>query len=374
MNENKKLKVLLVSPYSEKAVGGIINWTKYIVNYHREHSDGIELRLLNNENAKQIVGGANPLRRLVAGLGNYLPILREFKKTLSERHYDVAHISSSASFGLIRDLLLVKAARKKGVKTCVHMHFGRIPQILQLGGWENRLMRSLFNAADKVIVMDMASYTALKDAGYEKMTYLPNPLSPEVIKVIEKNGRLERESRKIVYAGHLVESKGVAELVRACSQIEGVKLELIGKYATPEIKDRLMEIAGDRQEEWLSVPGNKPFEEVIQRMMTCAMFVLPSYSEGFPNVILEAMACGCPIVATPVGAIPEMLDMESERPCGICVPVKDDETLRQAILDLVEDRKKAEILGENARKRVMEKYSMEKVWKQLVGVWTGIQN
>lgn len=76
------MKVLLVSPYSEKAVGGIINWTKYIVNYHREHYDGIELRFLNNENTKQIVGGANPLRRLVAGLGNYLPILRDFKKIL----------------------------------------------------------------------------------------------------------------------------------------------------------------------------------------------------------------------------------------------------------------------------------------------------
>jgi glycosyltransferase involved in cell wall biosynthesis len=156
------MKVLLVSPYSEKSVGGIINWTKFIVNYHREHNDGIELRLLNNENARQIVDGANPLRRLVAGLGNYLPILREFKRILSERHYDVAHISSSASLGLIRDLLLVKAARRKGVRTCVHMHFGRIPQILQSGGWEDWLMRSLFNAADKVLVMDRASYTSLK--------------------------------------------------------------------------------------------------------------------------------------------------------------------------------------------------------------------
>jgi hypothetical protein len=42
------------------------------------------------------------------------------------------------------------------------MHFGRIPQILQSGGWEDWLMRSLFNAADKVLVMDRASYTSLK--------------------------------------------------------------------------------------------------------------------------------------------------------------------------------------------------------------------
>ena len=372
--KNKKLRVLLVSPYSEKIVGGIINWTKYIVNYHSEHNDEIQLRLLNNENVEQIIGNANPLKRLVTGLGNYLPILREFKKCISQGSYDVAHISSSASFGLIRDLLLVKTARKHGVKICVHMHFGRIPQILATKGWENRLIRLLFKNADKVIVMDMGSYNALQKAGYDKMVYLPNPLSPYVVQIIEKSGNLERESRKIVYAGHIVESKGVVELIRACRQIEGVKLECLGKYATPEIKERLIELAGGRQEEWLSVPGNKPFEEVIQGMMTCAVFVLPSHSEGFPNVILEAMACGCPIVATPVGAIPEMLDVDSNNPCGIIVPVRDEVALRQSISDLIKDKEKAKTFGENARRRVMERYSMEKVWKQLVSIWEGVQD
>ena len=363
------MKVILVSPYSEVLVGGIINWTKYIVNYHRENGSDVNLRLLNNTHANQVMAGANPVIRLIVGVKNYLPILREFKGAIIKEHFDVVHICTSASFGLIRDLMVVNAANKKGVKTCVHMHFGRIPQVLKSNGWEKILLVRLFNRVDRIVVMDLASYKALKEAGFGNMVYLPNPLSGEVTNLVEKHGDLKREPGKIVFAGHVTENKGVFELVKACSQICQIKLELLGKCATTEIKDKLFEAVGNNKKDWLEIPGNKPFEEIIKEMMTCTMFVLPSYSEGFPNVILESMACGCPIIATPVGAIPEMLDVESNRPCGLCVPIKDVDALRNAIVELIDNPGKATELGRNAKERVYEQYTMPKVWEQLVRIW-----
>jgi glycosyltransferase involved in cell wall biosynthesis len=59
-----------------------------------------------------------------------------------------------------------------------------------------------------------------------------------------------------------------------------------------------------------------------------AIFVLPTYTEGFPNVILECMASGCPIITTPVGAIPDMLQFGSTQACGACVDVKDVQGLK----------------------------------------------
>ena len=103
--------------------------------------------------------------------------------------------------------------------------------------------------------------------------------------------------------------------------------------------------------------------------MTCSVFVLPSHTEGFPNVILESMACGCPIVATPVGAIPEMLDADSEKPCGVIVPVNDSVQLRTAIERILDDPAYASLISDNARQKVNEEYSMPKVWNQLVGIW-----
>lgn len=62
----------------------------------------------------------------------------------------------------------------------------------------------------------------------------------------------------------------------------------------------------------------------------------------------------------------QMKDIESENPCGVCVPAKSVEELRNAIVDLLGNQMKAAALGANARKRVNEQYAMPKVWEQLV--------
>ncbi len=363
------MKIILVSPYNEYLVGGIAKWTRYIINYHREHGGDVELCLLNNENAVQVMPITNLIKRLVLGLSNYLPVYRKFIKKVSNDHYDVVHICTSASFALIRDLLLVRAARKKGVKTIVHMHFGRIPQILETGGWENFLFRRLMMMIDKAVVMDKASLYALKNAGFKNVSLLPNPLSPEVQQIIKKQGDLKRVPGKIVFVGHVCESKGAFELVKACRNIRDIKVELLGKLPSEDIREKLMKDGGKDSEKWLTIPGNMPFESVIESMLTCSVFVLPSYSEGFPNVILESMACGCPIISTPVGAIPEMLDFEGENACGISVPVKDVEALHQAIVDMLSAQANAIKLGMIAKNRVNELYSMPIVWEKLVRIW-----
>lgn len=363
------MKVLLVSPYSEKLVGGINNWTKYIINYHRENGGDVNLTLLNNENATQVFGTTNPVNRLFTGLSNYLPIVRHFKEKVANEHYDVAHICTSGSFGLIRDLLIVKAAKKKGVKTVVHTHFGRIPQVLSSRGWETFLLKRLLKRVDCVAVMDKSSLTALKDAGFENVRFIPNPLSDKVQKVIDDVGTIQRESNKIVFAGHILETKGVKELVEACRDLFQIKLELLGKISSDSFKEQLYQIGGKGSKDWLSIPGNKHFDEVIKEMKSCAVFALPSYSEGFPNVILEAMACGAPIVATPVGAIPEMLNVDGENPCGICVPVKNVGALQKAISDLIDNPDEASNMGKNGQLRVHEMYTISEVWRQLVGIW-----
>lgn len=363
------MKVLLVSPYSEKLVGGIVSWTKYIINYHRENGDDVDLTLLNNENATQVFGSTNTVIRLFAGLFNYLPVVRQFKEKVAHEHFDVAHICTSGSFGMIRDLLIVKAAKKKDVKTVAHTHFGRIPQVLSSRGWETFLLKRLLKRVDCVAVMDSFSLKSLQGKGYNNVRFVPNPLPTEVQKLIDSIGEIERDPRKIVYAGHVLPSKGLKELVAACRDIYQIKLEVLGKVSDESFREQLYQFGGENSMSWLEIPGNKPFEEVIKEMKVCGIFVLPSYSEGFPNVILESMACGCPIVTTSVGAIPEMLDIKGENPCGMCVPAKNVEELRNAIVDLLGNPMKAAALGANARKRVIEQYAMPKVWKQLVGMW-----
>ena len=104
-------------------------------------------------------------------------------------------------------------------------------------------------------------------------------------------------------------------------------------------------------------------------MCECDVFVLPTYTEGFPNVILESMACGCAIVTTPVGAIPEMLGEEDGKSYGLMVEPRNVEQLRAAIEKMLSDEEFKAACRENAQQRVNERYNMSSVWQQMVGVW-----
>ena len=105
-----------------------------------------------------------------------------------------------------------------------------------------------------------------------------------------------------------------------------------------------------------------------------APLILPTYTEGFPNVILESMACGCPIVTTAVGAIPEMLDIKNGFNHGICVEPRSVSQLKRAIEKMLNEHEYARQCGLNAQTRVNAMYTMPYVWEQLEKVWTVEKN
>jgi glycosyltransferase involved in cell wall biosynthesis len=181
---------------------------------------------------------------------------------------------------------------------------------------------------------------------------------------------IKRNINRIVFFGHIIRSKGVYELVEVCSQIKQVEeLVLIGPYE--EDTKRKLSILANKSDKGvcLKLTGILNKKDVLQQMLLSQIIVLPSYTEGFPNVVLEAMSMGCAVVATNVGAIPEMLALESEKPCGICVPPRNIEMLKAAILTLINDPGKAEIMGNNGKERVLNNYTLEKVISQYKSVW-----
>jgi glycosyltransferase involved in cell wall biosynthesis len=86
------------------------------------------------------------------------------------------------------------------------------------------------------------------------------------------------------------------------------------------------------------------------------IFILPSLFEGLPNVILEAMACGKPVIATNVSGIPEVI---VDHQTGILIPPKDSDAIAQAIFQMLRDTKKMRMMGKMSRKRVEEKFNLK---------------
>ena len=103
--------------------------------------------------------------------------------------------------------------------------------------------------------------------------------------------------------------------------------------------------------------------DVIEVLSLFEVFILPSLSEGFSNVILEAMACGRPVIATDIPANREVITNGKE---GILVPSKDSESLANAILKIYQDSSSLREIGDRTRKRVESSYNIENTVKKTV--------
>jgi glycosyltransferase involved in cell wall biosynthesis len=161
----------------------------------------------------------------------------------------------------------------------------------------------------------------------------------------------------------MIPTKGIEELVAAWSQLEltdwqldivgpgdqNYKDTLIGKYHTPSI----------------NFLGELGHGEAMTVLSDADCFVLPSYTEGFPNVVLEAMALGKPIIATSVGAIPEMLDGE----CGLVIKPRSINELKDAIQLLADDPNLRKTMGCRAQEKAQLEYSLEVVFDKYMNIW-----
>ena len=365
---NKK-KVLLCSPM--KTPGGITQWTKHIKIYYESCINScVDIDIFPMDRSEYIPEKMSILKRLLWGIKDYKLLTNAIIEKVNVKQYSIIHLASSASISLLKDLYILKKIKNNNIKTILHFHFGRIPQLLEKQNWEWKLLKKVIKLADHVIVIDKKSYDVLLKEGFANISLLPNPLSPQVEKIIKSKTNIERKDGKILFAGHVIKTKGVYELVEACSDIPNIELKLVGKIL-PKVEEDLRKLWNNKKSK-LIITNNIAFEDVVSEMLSCNVFVLPTYTEGFPNVIIESMACACPIVATPVGAIPEMLNVGDTNCCGICVEPQAVKPLREAIIKMIEDKEFSSKCSSAARQRVIELYSMNTVWKQLLSIWNHI--
>lgn len=368
------MKVLICSPYldiSGVVSGGVNQWGRYMVSYYNEFGKvDVDLILSSFDRYLYLSSGDVPTwKRIWNGIEEQGSAVVKAKKLMKEEKPDVVHICTSAGLGLIKDLLLIKAAKSIGAKTAVHLHFGRTPELLNHNNWESKLIQRVLSSCDVAIAMNQPTMDALKEHGYSNARYLPNPLSLSIInQVKELEGTIKRIPNQILYVGHVARTKGVYELVEACTKISGVKLRIVGKC--PDVdKENLLKVAGSTNEtSWIEIVGEVSHDQVLREFFEAGIFVFPSYSEGFPNVILEAMACGCPIASSNVGAIPEMLDIDGDA-CGICFKPKSPEEVYQAISSLIDNDEMKTSFAAKAKARVNKLYAIPQVWGQMINIW-----
>lgn len=366
--------VLLCTPYlqsPEVVSGGIGIWANNILSYHNKIESSIAITPVSFDRKYRVRETDSAIKRLCMGLKDYWGSIRTTFARIDAGGIDVLHLCTSAELSLYKDLYILKRAKRKGVKTVVHFHFGRIPKVVKANNWEGKMVLKVCRSADSVIVMDKSSYLCLEPKGLTNIHYVPNPLSESIIEeVAEYEKIIERVDKKVLFVGHVIVTKGVYELVKACLNVPGIELHIVGTV-DESIKTDLQAIAQQRDNgSWLKMRGSMSHTDVVKEMLSARYFVLPSYTEGFPNVILESMASSCTILATRVGAIPEMLDFDSYHPCGVELAPQNVVSISDGLSTLLPDKEKSCKLGQMAKEKVLSTYSIPIVWKQLSEIWS----
>lgn len=364
------MRLLLCTPICKdaKKAGGIAIWANNILEFINTNlQNDVSFEVIACDRSKRINENTSIFKRLWSGVQDYLVIVRNIKKRLKKESFDVVHVNSTASISSIKDLLIIKIAHHYNAKVVIHYHFGRIPKLVKQNNWEWMLVKKTIALADATIVMDRNSYVTLIDLGFKNVSNIPNPYSVALEKRIDSLvGTIERVKHRVLFIGRAFRLKGIYELVEACKTLDNVELRVVGPY-DQEDKQNLQILCDNAS--WFHFIGPISHEKVLEELMACDVFVLPSYSEGFPNAILESMMCKTPIITTPVGAIPEILELDTEHPLGMSVRVQNVEDLVVAINRIIDDDAMKKEMTERAFHKVKTQYNLQTVGFQLYNTW-----
>jgi phosphatidyl-myo-inositol dimannoside synthase len=183
--------------------------------------------------------------------------------------------------------------------------------------------------------------------------------------------------RRILFVGRLVDRKGADDLIRAFSslakEIDNVSLEIVGGGAEMErLKALALTLGVDEKVRFF---GNLTGQALYERYSMADVFAMPSKAtstdvEGFGTVYLEAAIFGKPSIGTTTGGIPEAI---KDGETGLLVPARDVQALTEALRELMGDDEKRRLMGANAQKNVLSKFTWKASTASLVGLLAGTE-
>ena len=178
---------------------------------------------------------------------------------------------------------------------------------------------------------------------------------------------LPEQGKLLVTVAHLGHRKGHHEVIQALAGLpENVSLIIVGGAAQGGTIEELQSIAQKfGVASRVILPGAQPYDRIPHYFAAADASVLASYREGCPNAVLESLACGTPVVATDVGAVPDILPTPV---VGRIVPVQQIEPLRKAIAEVLETEWVAEEVVKKSGVRSWDEVAgdVQKVFKKVI--------
>jgi len=213
-----------------------------------------------------------------------------------------------------------------------------------------------YRFADAIILTseEMKRYVSNTfDIPSEKIVVIPNYIDTDLFRPMN----IEKVSGRLIFVGRFTEQKNLLNLLKAVKDLPDIELVLVGDGP---LEGPLREFAR-RHNVNLVFKGRVPNEQLPALLNTAEAFVLPSLYEGNPKALLEAMACGLPVIATPVEGNRGVV---SHKVNGYLTSGISPEAIREAIMEVLSNTKLRIEIGKRARTFIEKDYSVEVLIQQ----------
>lgn len=261
--------------------------------------------------------------------------------------------------GFYKDALVVLLAKMLGGDMVYHFHNKGV-KTRQHKPFDNWLYKKVFRSADVILLSEHLYADVEKYVPRERVYICPNGIPDELSVKSKKDDSLKQQPVRLLFLSNLIESKGVYILLEACKILKekGLGFECIyvggeGDVSTSELNQRIAEL--DLEGKVIYV-GKKYNEEKEQVFRESDIFILPTHYECFPLVLLEAMQAKLPVISTPEGGIPDVVE---DGVTGFLVEQKNSEALADKLEELIKDPQKRKEMGQKGFEKYQRAFTLQ---------------
>ena len=350
-------RILMIGPLPPP-VGGMAS---VVGNLSRSLQRDCDVRVLSNTKTTPID------RTLLQGVQAQMKLLSRLGGTVIRWRPRILHIHTSSYNTFWRTSVDALLGKLLGRKVVLHIHGAQFHEFLGgLGPFRAAVARMVFAAADRTLVLgEIWKQRFAPWCSERKMRVVPNG-----VPVGTPPSAGKAFLGRVLCVANYERRKGLEDLLRAVAAVGSdvpVSLTVVGAEMDAGHRSHLQQVARELGvSDRVTLAGPVTAEEVGELYARADVFCLPSYHEGLPMSLLEAMAASLPVVATPVGAVPQLVREGVE---GYLFDAGDVGRLESLLRRVLADPALARALGDRGRQRIAEEFSLEAVSLELFRVY-----
>ncbi len=343
-----KLKILMIGP-SPTALGGI---SSVINTYEQNNLFTGEIEYLSSYKSSNLF--------FMLFYFNIFLIKLLFK-LIFNRDIKIIHIQASQNGSFCRKTIVFYLSKLFAKKVILHIHSDSFDSFYSNSNYViKKIIISVLKGSDLILALSEIWQDKInKIAPNTNIIVLHNPVN------IKECNHKKSEKCNILFMGRLGKRKGIYDIIKAAKYIKSPNI-VINIYGDGDITKFKNFVTDNNLQDRIKINGWVSGTEKEKVFKDSNVLILPSYNEGLPISILEAMAYGLPVISTPVGGIPEAVINDVN---GFLIQAGDFEALAEKIDVLAGNKQLAQTMGQESYRIAKEKFDTNVIISQLSGIY-----